>query len=251
MTHVKLMGEIGEKFGSDWHMSATSFRDIFKLIECQTEGFAQYIREKAEEGVDFTIQNGDDLIDDGLDLQIAPPQNTVIITPVATGEGSLSNALKVILGVVLLIYGPGWIQNFEWAAEAEGTMEAATAIEGIGTSYATGTTLTTAGQVATWGVRALGVGLAMSGVTGYLTPDSPSNAGESYLFNGPQNNAKEGIAVPLLYGRLIVGGGIINFGFIEDKVTQQQSGYTRVVQGQDAPANSDEETDDSSRGEDI
>jgi hypothetical protein len=95
------------------------------------------------------------------------------------------------------------------------------------------------------------VGLAMSGVTGYLTPDSPSNAGESYLFNGPQNNAKEGIAVPLLYGRLIVGGGIINFGFIEDKVTQQQSGYTRVVQGQDAPANSDEETDDSSRGEDI
>ena len=72
MTHVKLMGEIGEKFGSDWHMNAKSFRDIFKLIECQTEGFGQYIREKAEEGVDFTIQNGEDLIDDGLDLQIAP-----------------------------------------------------------------------------------------------------------------------------------------------------------------------------------
>ena len=55
MTHVKLMGEIGEKFGSDWRMSATSFRDIFKLIECQTEGFAQYIREKAEETAAATI----------------------------------------------------------------------------------------------------------------------------------------------------------------------------------------------------
>jgi predicted phage tail protein len=242
MTHVKLMGEIGEKFGSDWRMSATSFRDIFKLIDCQTEGFGQYVREKAEEGVDFTIQNGNDLIDDGLDLQIAPPQNTVVITPVATGEGSLSNALKVILGVVLLMYGPGWI---------EGMMQhAASKAAGVG-EFQKAERIVSAMKVAQWGVKALGVGLAMSGVTGYLTPDSPSKAGESYLFNGPQNNVKEGIAVPLLYGRLIVGGGIINFGFIEDKVTQQQSGYTRIIQGQEAPANSDEETDDSARGEDI
>lgn len=249
MTHVKLMGEIGEKFGSDWRMSATSFRDIFKLIDCQTDGFRDYITEKAKEGVDFTIQNGDDLIDDGLDLQIAPPQNTVIITPVAAGESKLSNALKIILGIVLLMHGPGWIEKFDWAKEASVTLEAGT--YGTTVTAPGSTALSTAGKVATWGVRALGTGLAMRGVTGYLTPDSPSNAGESYLFSGPQNNAKEGVAVPLLYGRLIVGGGIINFGFIEDKVTQQQSGYTRVVQGQEAPANSDEETDDSSRGEDI
>ena len=248
MTHVKLMGEIGEKFGSDWRMSATSFRDIFKLIDCQTDGFRDYITEKAKEGIDFTIQNGDNLIDDGLDLQIAPPQNTVIITPVAAGESKLSNALKIILGIVLLMHGPGWIKNFEWATEAQAVE---TTIQGAETVNRYQTVLTTAGQVATWGVRALGVGLAMRGVTGYLTPESPSNAGDSYLFSGPQNTVKEGVAVPLLYGRLIVGGAIINFGFVEDKVTQQQSGYTRVIQGQDAPANSDEETDDSARGEDI
>ena len=45
MTHVKLMGELGEKFGTDWHMATSSFRDIFKLIDCQTEGFKDYIRE--------------------------------------------------------------------------------------------------------------------------------------------------------------------------------------------------------------
>ena len=45
MTHVKLMGELGEKFGTDWHMATSSFRDIFKLIDCQTEGFKQYILE--------------------------------------------------------------------------------------------------------------------------------------------------------------------------------------------------------------
>lgn len=247
MTHVKLMGELGEKFGNDWQMNAKSFRDIFKLIDCQTEGFGEYIKQKADEGVDFTIQNGKDLIADGLDLQIAPAQDIVIITPIAAGAG-LSDILKVILGVVLLIYGPGWIENFKWATEAEAV---STTIQGAETINTYQQVLTTAGQVATWGVRALGTGLAMKGVTDYLTPDTPSAAGDSYLFNGPQNNVKEGVAVPLLYGRLIIGGSIMNFGFIEDRVRQQQSGYTKIVSGQQAPANSDDETDDSDGGEDI
>ena len=55
MTHVKLMGELGEKFGSEWQMNVKNFRDIFKLIECQTEGFKQYILDSAEKGIDFTV----------------------------------------------------------------------------------------------------------------------------------------------------------------------------------------------------
>ena len=43
----------------------------------------------------------------------------------------------------------------------------------------------------------------------------------------------------------------MNFGFIEDRVRQQQSGYTKIVSGQQAPANSDDETDDSDDGEDL
>ena len=43
MTHVKLMGEIGEKFGTDWNMNVSNFRDVFRLIECQTEGFREYL----------------------------------------------------------------------------------------------------------------------------------------------------------------------------------------------------------------
>jgi len=62
MTHVKLMGELGEKFGSEWQMNVKNFRDIFKLIECQTEGFKQYILDSAEKGIDFTVLNGEDLI---------------------------------------------------------------------------------------------------------------------------------------------------------------------------------------------
>ena len=43
MIQVKLMGEMGEKFGTDWVSADNNLRDIFKLIEAQTDGFAEYI----------------------------------------------------------------------------------------------------------------------------------------------------------------------------------------------------------------
>ena len=106
MTHVKLMGELGEKFGTDWHMATSSFRDIFKLIDCQTEGFKQYILECNEKGLDFDILNGKDLLEDGYSVMLEKPEDIVVITPRAAGAGSLSDAFKVIAGALLIIYGP-------------------------------------------------------------------------------------------------------------------------------------------------
>ena len=42
MTHVKLMGELGEKFGAEWTSADSSMRDVLKLINCQVEGFKEY-----------------------------------------------------------------------------------------------------------------------------------------------------------------------------------------------------------------
>ncbi len=236
MTHVKLMGELGEKFGSEWQMNVKNFRDIFKLIECQTEGFKQYILDSAEKGIDFTVLNGEDLVEDGLDLMIAPVKDTVVITPVATGAGE-SDIIKVIVGAVLFFFGPKFIPKIPGTTETStGTLNLGSI--GGGSTEITTTTLNTAGQLATIGVQALGVGLAMSGVTGYLTPDSPSEAGDSYLFDGPQNNVKQGVPVPVCYGQLIVGGAVINFGFVEDRLGYEVSGYTRITKSEDSPANS-------------
>jgi len=88
----------------------------------------------------------------------------------------------------------------------------------------------------------------MSGVTGYLTPDSPSEAGKSYLFDGPQNNVKQGVPVPLCYGELIVGGAVMNFGFIEDKIENEMTGYNAVWTDENSPANSDEGYSGDDRG---
>ena len=55
----------------------------------------------------------------------------------------------------------------------------------------------------------------MRGIMGLMTPKKPSEAGDSYYFDGPVNNVKQGVPVPLLYGRLIVGGSPMNFAFLE------------------------------------
>ena len=253
MTHVKLMGELGEKFGTDWHMATSSFRDIFKLIDCQTEGFRDYIRESADNGIDFDIVNGEDLLEDGYSVLLEKPEDLVIITPTAAGAGA-SDALKVIVGAILFFYGYQYISKYDWAREATTSTEAGKQVvhEGVkmGGSTATGAdvTLSTYGKVATWGVQTLGVGLAMSGVVGYMTPESPSEAGDSYLFDGPQNNTKQGVPVPLLYGELIVGGAITNFGFIDSKISYQQTGYTLISPDSSSPAGSYGDTGQSTGG---
>ena len=237
MTHVKLMGELGEKFGTDWHMNVKNFRDIFKLIECQTEGFKSYLLKCAEKGIDFDILNGADLVEDGFAVMLEHPKDTIVITPKATGAGA-SDVIKVIVGIVLFMYGYDFIMNLggPFTETTSGTLNMTST--GGGTVEISTTQLTTYGEIAAAGTQLLGAGLAMSGVTGYFTPDSPSEAGESYLFDGPQNNTKQGVPVPLLYGELIVGGAITNFGFIPNRVNFEQTGYTLVEPDDSSPPGS-------------
>lgn len=237
MTHVKLMGELGEKFGSEWHMNATKFRDIFKLIDCQTDGFKKYILDSAEKGIDFTVLNGEDLIEDGLDLHLLSPKDTVIITPVASGAGA-SDVVKVIVGAILFWYGYQFLSQF-LPSTYKLPPDQIKRVEAIHNAVRIG-------------VQTLGVGLMMSGVTGYLTPDSPSEAGDSYLFDGPQNNVKQGVPVPICYGQLIVGGAVMNFGFIEDRIDNFiVSGYERVNANEDSPPGSWEGETGGTSGDDT
>ena len=230
MTHVKLMGELGEKFGTDWHMATSSFRDIFKLIDCQTEGFKQYILESAEKGIDFDILNGEEFLEDGYSVMLEKPKDIVVITPKAAGAG-FSDALKIIVGAVLIWYGPGWIEGLTAEAQVAAGVANTTGV----TTQASQMAIAKYGQVAAWGLSTLGVGLAMSGVIGYMTPESPSESGDSYLFDGPQNNTKQGVPVPLLYGQLIVGGAITNFGYIDSKISYEQTGYTLISPDSSSP----------------
>ena len=64
MQTVHLKGELGERFGEKWSMNVNKVQDIFRLIECQRQGFRPYIQECIENEIDFTIQRGEEFIDE-------------------------------------------------------------------------------------------------------------------------------------------------------------------------------------------
>jgi hypothetical protein len=63
-----------------------------------------------------------------------------------------------------------------------------------------------------------------------LAPTIDSSAGneeQSYLFDGAVNSVKQGTPVPILYGRMIVGGAVISASIKSNQETAGITGYGR------------------------
>jgi len=64
----------------------------------------------------------------------------------------------------------------------------------------------------------IGASLIISGVSQLLTPTPKYDTGsdeeqkQSYVFSGPVNTSAQGQAVPLGYGRMIIGSAVISMG---------------------------------------
>ena len=63
MIQVKLMGEMGELFGTDWVCAENNMRDIIRNIEAQADGFHEYIQDMVEKGdVGIQLIHGEELL---------------------------------------------------------------------------------------------------------------------------------------------------------------------------------------------
>jgi predicted phage tail protein len=229
MIQVKLMGEMGEKFGTDWVSADNNMRDILKLIEAQTEGFADYIRDLVEkDNVGIEIVHGKDLLieteDDIADMFLPVINDTVYITPVPTGAG-VGDIFKVIVGVILIIFAPQIIGLISGLA---GGMSWSVMLAQEATKYV----------IMTYALAAVGGLLALKGLTDYLTPQTPGESPDSYLFGNAQENVKMGSPVPLLYGELIVPGVTINYSMRDQKTTGYNASFTYINSTSNSPANS-------------
>lgn len=234
MTQVKLMGELGNKFGTDWTSGHKSMREILKLIDCQVEGFKEYIAECHDNNIQFTIQNGKEFMDDSLDeLTLNNLKDTVIITPVPSGSGK--GLRKLITGLLMLaalffMPGMGAALTTGGATTSGGLYATGAAATGgvmqVGVMYGTGTSVAaavSAGATLSFGgmaVAMLGVNLAMMGLAEMSAPDAGSMESDpSFLFNGANNNIEQGQPVPLLYGTMKIGGTALSQGFKSGELT--------------------------------
>lgn len=195
--NIYLTGRMGELFGEHHRLNCKTVQEAMHAIDCMKGGLRRYLIDCTENGVEFTVQKGEEFLEESeIDLELG--KDDIIISPIPKGSNDI---LKTIVGIALMI-GSFFIDpSGQSAAQIAAVM------------------------------FTVGMNLALDGIIG-LTTDDPEqlNEEESSLFNGPINNTKSGIPVALSYGKMEVGGAVVNFGFTDYRITGNQ-GYQFVTKG--------------------
>jgi predicted phage tail protein len=182
---VHLLGELS-KFGSIWEVSADSIGDVIQLIDCQTPGFRKFLIDASESGLDLAIIGKDFRVEEPDELlfrNLGPEEVYVSLVP----AGSKKGWGKILLAAVLITVG------FLIAPAA-----------GPGASkFLAGSSKF---------LFSAGISIGLQGVTQLLakTPNADDPNEKESLFDGPISTLKQGQPVPILYGKLLIGGAPIH-----------------------------------------
>ena len=201
MVEVKLLGELGKRFGRKHRFMAHSARDVFSALSNQLEGFKDYFCNAHEKGIGFKLIDGDP---DGMDYEnVLMGCRRLIIAPIVSGGGALG---RILIGVALIAL------SFGVASIAAGAALAGS-LSGFGLQALA--FVTQAGLYA-------GIAMTVTGVAQLLTP-TPSAAKEterkdSFLFDRASDLTVQGQPVPILYGKFLAASPLI----ISSALTTQQ-----------------------------
>lgn len=218
MKRIHLLGNLGEKFGPLWRANCSTVSEALRLIECQCPDFKKYLIDAVEEGTNFAVRTGEELLETGEELYMNVTEDDVYITEVPVGSGGWG---KIIVGAILVI-----------AAIAITIASGGTALPAL---LATGGALTTFGTVVVATLASIGLNLILAGVNELLMPKPDKGKQGGAFFSGAINTVKQGQPVPVLYGELIVGGAPISVSYTKSKIATTGYVYTDAQPGP-APA---------------
>lgn len=196
---VKLLGELGRKFGRSYRFMALNAREVIKALSLQIDGFKAYLSTAHENGIGFKVVTSDPR---GIDYEgVFMTCDKLVIAPMITGAGSNGTTIgQILVGVALigLAFIPG-VGTATAGALAGKFTAVGTALFGIGTS------------------------LVLTGIAGLIsptveTPSSDTEKTESYLFDRAAELTTQGYPVPLVYGRYLVDAALI----VSSSITTEQ-----------------------------
>jgi predicted phage tail protein len=200
LVEVKLIGELGRRFGRSYSFVASSPREVISALSNQIEGFKDYLCGAHERGIGFRLVDGDA---EGMGYEEAMMGcKQLIIAPVITGGGSFG---KILLGVALIALA--FIPGVGFAAAGVAASGAATAAG-----------FTAFGSI----LFKLGITMVLTGIASLLTPpvEQPreTERKDSFLFDRATELTTQGQPVPLLYGKFLAASPLI----ISSAITTQQ-----------------------------
>ena len=188
MKTVKLLGELGKKFGKSFQLDIKNPAEAVRALCVNFPELRQHFIDSEKRGVAYRVIVGKQ--DQKVDDLHNPSGNQVIkFVPVLQGAGG-NGGLQVVLGAVLIAV------SYFFPPLAPYLLP-------------------------------MGIALVVGGVVQMLTPiptissqdqnNQPDNK-PSYTFNGAVNTSAQGYPVPVGYGRMIVGSAVISAGIVAEEL---------------------------------
>ena len=188
MVQVKLLGELGRRFGRSYSFMVRNSRDVISALSNQLDGFKDYLATAHENNVGFKLIKDSP---EGMDYdELEMSCERLIIAPMIAGAGS--NVGRILLGVALI--GLAFIPGV--GAVAAGS---SAALKGAAVG-----SLTKVGTI----LFSLGASMVLTGIAGLLTPpvqtpNEDSRKKDSFMFDRAVELTTQGLPIPLLYGRYL------------------------------------------------
>jgi predicted phage tail protein len=223
MKVVKVYGALRKKLGQcRFQFDVDTPAQALKALCVNFPGLDKWLIDSEQDGVGYRVTLGKEKLNEQNAMLFVAPfseQEVFSITPVIAGTGG-NPAASIGIGVGLifasfLLPGAG--------------LFGATSLFG-----ATAATAGTAGALTTLGVALSGLGasLVLGGIAQAISPapvmssatNNPMERGrdaakfESFTFSGIVNTAKQGLPVPIAYGRLFVGSAVLSSGLDVDQI---------------------------------
>ncbi len=218
MKVVKVYGALRKRLGQcRFEFEAATPAQALKALCVNFPGLTKWLIDSEKDGVGYRVTIGKERITDDLSPLVMPwsEKEVFSITPVIAGAGRGLGTIALGIGLITIaILAPG----AGFALSAGGfttTGVAATAVAAPGFALASGLAVA-AGN--------LGIGLVFMGIAQAISPQpeisqlDESVQLESFTFSNVVNTSKQGLPVPLAYGRVFVGSAVISSGLDVDEV---------------------------------
>ena len=224
MKVVKVYGALRKRLGQcRFEFDVATPAQAIKALCVNFPGLEKWLIDSQKDGVGYRVAiSKEKVAESDVTPLLAPFSDREVfsITPVIAGAGGSTSQILLgaaLIGASFLLPGAGLFGT----VGAGGTL-AAGSTAAAGSGLVVGSAAATAAGTA---LSAIGAGLVLQGIAGIISPqpDLGLERGreaaklESFVFNNVVNTSKQGLPVPIAYGRVFVGSAVLSSGLDVDQ----------------------------------
>ena len=231
MKVVKVYGALRKRLGQcRFQFDADTPAQALKALCVNFPGLEKWLIDSEKDGVSYRVTIGKEKLNDNNIGLIGCPwseKEVFSITPIIAGAGGMGGQIGVGIGLIALSFllpGAGLFGSTSLFGQVAAGSQLA--VPFVGAAGVAGSAFGTAMGIAFSG---LGASLVLGGIAQAISPAPVSSTNtfergreaakmESFTFSGIVNTAKQGLPVPIVYGRWFVGSAVLSSGLDVDQL---------------------------------